>query len=280
MIRPEFPSDDGVYKHALEILSSLEATPACGRVATAGLLTSCQEIDGAKKDAELWVQNLKSTYAAQLAICEISETGSSVPQACQEIAIRYASPIKSTKVSKTGSRQIGECLQALETKPQWWTSYSNSRQNAVTLCQAARSDIDRGTDTAFGDREVLTMLDEFIKVNRKIVDTQSEAHAALSKAAKVSHEQFNLFRNEFIQSRRAFQDQLTNDLNVASTKTRSSFESLTGLLTTAVETAINALRSVSGTAESQMEDLGMVLFMHSFELLKIAHTDRKLRVRM
>lgn len=279
LIRPEFPGDDGVYKHALEILSSLEATPSCGRVATAGLLNSCQEIDGTKKDAELRVQNLKSVYAAQLAICEISETGLPIPQACHKIAIRHASTTGPIRTSNTGSRQIGECLQALEAKPQWWTSYSNSRQNAVTLCQAARSDIDRGTDAACADCRALTIADEFVKLNRKIVDTQSEAHAALSKAAKVSHEQLDQFRTHFIQYRRAFQDQLVKDLDIASIKTQTSFEGLTAMLATAMETAMNALKSVSSTAESQMEGLAMVRLMHSFELLIIAHMERILRVR-
>lgn len=64
---------------------------------------------------------------------------------------------------KVGIRHIRECLQSLESRPQWWTSYSNSRQNAAIMCQAARADIEKGMLNISDQKE----LGSFVNAHRR-----------------------------------------------------------------------------------------------------------------
>lgn len=145
------------YTQALQLLSSMQTSPSCNRLAASTLLSSCQDIDGTAHDAEGFLDDTKSIYAAQLAMCEISSTGLTIPSECEPLkpVIGQAEPrtlrgTSSNEKAKSGDRnsikkpQLSQCLQSLESRPQWWTSYSNSRQNAVVMCQAARVDIGRG----------------------------------------------------------------------------------------------------------------------------------------
>ena len=145
LIRPMTENNSGIYTHALQILSSLQTSPSCIRSATSTLLESCHSIDGSKTDVESQIEDVRSIYAAQLAMCEITSAGSSVPQSCKALApLRDATPHRNGGSLRLRKTQLGDCLQTLESRPQWWTSYSNSRQNAVVMCQAARFDIDKG----------------------------------------------------------------------------------------------------------------------------------------
>ena len=149
-----------VYTQAVQLLTSMQSSPSCNRLAASTLLTSCQSIEGSKTNAEGLLDDLKSVYAAQLAVCELTGAGSPIPQHCASLMWSESFPGKqglrgflSSRSEKlhgiAGSRdvdqkQLNQCLKSLESRPQWWTSYSNSRQNAVVMCQAARIEIDKG----------------------------------------------------------------------------------------------------------------------------------------
>jgi hypothetical protein len=91
------------------------------------------------------MEDVRSIYAAQLAICEIVSAETAIPQSCKSLALfpelKSHRELSSKSVRKD---HLSQCLQSLESRPQWWTSYSNSRQNAVVMCQAAREDIEKG----------------------------------------------------------------------------------------------------------------------------------------
>ena len=124
----------------------MQASPSCNRLAASTLLDSCHSIDGSKHDAEGTFEDVRSIYAAQLAICEIRSAESNIPQPCEALApILDSKKHKAASTSNIRKGQLSLCLQSLESRPQWWTSYSNSRQNAVVMCQAARVDIEKGT---------------------------------------------------------------------------------------------------------------------------------------
>ena len=144
-LQPRLGDDESVYRDALQIIASLEASPSCSRIATTLLLKSCRSMDGSKQDAENKFDDVKSIYAAQLAICEIANAGLSIPQSCNALApSKFAKASNLEALKQPTKTSIGQCLQALESRPQWWTSYSNSRQNAIIMCQATRIDIDKG----------------------------------------------------------------------------------------------------------------------------------------
>lgn len=140
------PEDQsGIYTHALQLLSSLQASPSCNRLAASTLLESCHSIDGSKHDAQASLEDARSIYAAQLAMCEIVSAEVIIPQSCKSLALVPESKSHRALSSKSIRKdQLRQCLQSLESRPQWWTSYSNSRQNAVVMCQAARVDIEKG----------------------------------------------------------------------------------------------------------------------------------------
>ena len=156
------------YAQALSMISGLKSSASCIRTATATLITSCQDIEGSTKKAhhgaeypEILLNDVKSIYAARLAVCELVEANALVPPQCSALmppestkedrglAAYFARKKPSTKSSQNGlegleSEKLVACLKSLESRPQWWTSYSNSRQNAVVICQAVRSDIEKG----------------------------------------------------------------------------------------------------------------------------------------
>lgn len=163
------PDQSGVYSQAFELLNSMQASPSCNRLAALTLLNSCQTIEGSAHDHEGSLDDIKSTYAAQLAICEISSTGLTIPPECESLNLTNEKGrirgfdehsnegrVKPSSRKKIGKRHLSQCLRSLESRPQWWTSYSNSRQNAVIVCQAARADIDRGILNSFLSNFFLT----------------------------------------------------------------------------------------------------------------------------
>ena len=150
LIRPLPDDQRGIYTQALQLLSSMQASPSCNRLAASTLLDSCHSIDGSRQDAETSFEDVKSIYAAQLAMCEIVSAKSTIPQPCGALAPALDSKRhKAASVKSVRKVQLSQCLQALESRPQWWTSYSNSRQNAVVMCQAARADIEKGISKQF-----------------------------------------------------------------------------------------------------------------------------------
>lgn len=152
------PDDSsGTFTQALQLLNSMQKSPSCNRLATSTLLESCQTIDGSIPGMEETLEDIKSAYAARLALCEISSAGLVIPSDCRPLMlvddlegkvglewIIGTGRAKSATSGNIGHRQLSQCLRSLESRPQWWTSYSNSRQNAVIMCQAARVDIERG----------------------------------------------------------------------------------------------------------------------------------------
>lgn len=152
-------SQSQVYTQALHLLDSLRASPSCNRVAASTLIHSCQSIDGSMSENEELQEDVKSIYAAQLAICEIKDAGSRPPGTCESflpdkhLQLSRKLTHSSDQISGMASalkRKLGSCLQSLEARPQHWTSYSNNRQNAVVMCQAARIQIEKGEHTHTG----------------------------------------------------------------------------------------------------------------------------------
>ena len=155
LMRPTPQEEPEIYAQALQILNAMQISPSCNRLAVSTLLTSCQAVDGSLSDAEASFDDIRSLYAAQLAVCELEGAGSTVPTQCKSMTpvqqtgnTEYRGP-GDTERLRPGSPEFNKhdlsvCLQLLESRPQWWTSYSNSRQNAGIMCRAARSDVDKG----------------------------------------------------------------------------------------------------------------------------------------
>jgi hypothetical protein len=88
-------------------------------------------------------------------------------------------------------QQLGQCLKSLESRPQWWTSYSNNRQNAVVMCQAARGQIEKGELSGRQVRVSIarakTCLDEMLDLQRSMAGVNSEMSSVLLKTIDSAH---------------------------------------------------------------------------------------------
>lgn len=152
------------FTQALHILTALESAPSCNRLATANLIDSCQSLgspNNANHHIVFTLDEVKSTFAARLAVCELQGAHAAIPSQCSTLlpdgrkpesrSLRCLLPKsdcsnekKSDMFSTTTVGELNHCLAALESRPQWWTSYSNARQNAVVMCHAARIEIEKG----------------------------------------------------------------------------------------------------------------------------------------
>lgn len=136
-------SQSEIYLKAMELLGSIQSAPSCNRLAASSLLTSCKSIEGSSSDSEHATDDVRSIYAAQLAVCELRSAGALTPPQCALIS-PTASEKQAKGYHKIDKYHLSQCLQSLESRPQWWTSYSNNKQNAVVMCRAARVDIEKG----------------------------------------------------------------------------------------------------------------------------------------
>ncbi|KAL8642137.1 MAG: hypothetical protein Q9226_008541 [Calogaya cf. arnoldii] len=204
-------SQSQVYANALHVLEELKASPSCHRLAAASLIRSCQSIDGSFSDPEDSLEDVKSVYAAQLALCEIMAAGTRHPQDCEAFLPGHSAQSK-RKVTHSFSNadpavkgKLSICLQALESRPQHWTSYSNNRQNAVVMCHAARVDIEK---------------DNLIRVHQSLVNTTSGASSALLRALAAANKAL-LDQKHFATEVEQFQQRLMQDLETSKANTQS-----------------------------------------------------------
>ncbi|KAL6714378.1 hypothetical protein ACLMJK_007801 [Lecanora helva] len=211
--KPEDPS--GTFAQALELLASLQTSPSCNRLAASSLLDSCQSIEDSQSDAEEIIEDYRSIYAAQLALCEIGSANPAMPQSCDQLVAVTKSRGKGTR--SVHKDRLNHCLQSLESRPQWWTSYSNNRQNAGVMCQAARIDIEKG------------------QLHKSMVETNAEASSALGRATKQANSALEQLQSDFTLARNAFQTQLHQELESSSEQVASFL----GRLLKSMETAIH-----------------------------------------
>ncbi|EGC49326.1 nuclear membrane fusion protein Kar5 [Histoplasma capsulatum var. duboisii H88] len=131
---------------------------------------SCQSIGGDddtdKNNSSNSLDNLKALFAARLAVCELIGAGAAIPEQCSPILISHSTYGHPGEQDQVQPSRLEPCLRSLESRPQWWTSYSNSRQNAAVMCQAARTEIEREHD---------------LKRYRKLIDITSILNDSLNQ---------------------------------------------------------------------------------------------------
>ncbi|KAG5300256.1 nuclear membrane fusion protein Kar5 [Histoplasma capsulatum G186AR] len=139
-----------VFSDAIKLLDSMKSSPSCNRLAATNLILSCQSIGGDddtdKNNSSNSLDNLKALFAARLAVCELIGAGAAIPEQCSPILISHSTYGHPGAQDQVQPSRLEPCLRSLESRPQWWTSYSNSRQNAAVMCQAARTEIEREHD--------------------------------------------------------------------------------------------------------------------------------------
>ncbi|KAL8767090.1 MAG: hypothetical protein Q9209_006317 [Squamulea sp. 1 TL-2023] len=245
-------SQSQVYTNALQVLEGLRASPSCHRLAAATLIHSCQSIDGSNPNPEDALEDVKSVYATQLALCEITDAGSRPPPNCEAFLPSNIAQ-SGRKLSRNSDRpaattialkgKLGLCLQSLESRPQHWTSYSNNRQNAVIMCQAARIDVDK---------------DDLIKLHKSLINTTADANSALMRALATANEAL-LKQRQFGTEVERFQQQLTQDLEASKTKTQSYLRTLMKNIESTLQNTIKSFADKVKKVETEAENVQKAL---------------------
>ncbi|KAI9046222.1 putative nuclear membrane fusion protein Kar5 [Aspergillus affinis] len=177
---------DAIFVEAVQLLETMKSSPSCNRLAASRLVTSCQSIgrinESIDPDTYVALEHVRSLYAASLAICELNEAGASTPSPCLPVTTpsqnkkrlfgfssKSKSPLQGPgNVSK---ELLATCLKTLESRPQWWTSYSNSRQNAIVICQAARVESEK---------------EELLELYKSIIEASVKLNSGLQEALRIA----------------------------------------------------------------------------------------------
>ncbi|GKZ81696.1 hypothetical protein AnigIFM56816_006218 [Aspergillus niger] len=134
--------------------------------------------------------------------------------------------------------QLESCLRSLESRPQWWTSYSNSRQNAVVICQAARFENER---------------EEIIALHRSIIEGSIKLDRGLQEALKEAAA--GSFRyKEFIHAVEDMRSKLVDSMEETELHFKTTFEKLvldmSAYVSSIIEPMVSAIRGLHGSAAS------------------------------
>ncbi|GKZ25288.1 hypothetical protein AbraIFM66951_002207 [Aspergillus brasiliensis] len=244
-----------LFSDALGLLDSMQASPSCNRMAVSKLVTSCQSIGGRseKPDPHIFtaLEHIRSIYAARLAICELNEAGAAVPTSCHPINMRLqqkkgifglSSGFKTHfNAAETVTKgQLESCLRSLESRPQWWTSYSNSRQNAVVICQAARFENER---------------EEIIELHRSIIEGTMKVDRGLQEALKMAATGTSRYK-EFIEAVEDMRSKLVDSMEETELRFKTTFEKIifemgayVGSIIEPVASAITGLHSSTASLD-------------------------------
>ncbi|OAL61846.1 hypothetical protein A7C99_6416 [Trichophyton rubrum] len=220
------PAQENVFfSKALHLLDSMQHAPSCNQRAATSLITSCQTLSPETSERRHHTHSdldyVKSLYAAQLAVCEITGTGAAIPEKCLDTFPSHDGRRPQYQDSSQGSQVVEEeriipaavlepCLRSLESKPQWWTSYSNSRQNAAVMCHAARFDIEK---------------EELLNHYRSLTEVTSGLNMHLNRSLESSYTQAQQYR-EFIRSIDTLRQNLLRDLRRDSNRIQSQVTEL------------------------------------------------------
>lgn len=129
---------DPVFEKAMHVVDNLATQSSCHRAAAAHLLVTCKAVGSELAEEpgkhEL-LERAKSVYAVRVAVCETGEGRAAVPLTCKPV---LNIPQRLTReIDVVSGKALGLCLEALMNEHYYWTSYSNNRQDANTLCQAS-----------------------------------------------------------------------------------------------------------------------------------------------
>jgi hypothetical protein len=129
--------EDPLLEKAMHVIDSVATRSTCHQAATAQLLVTCKAVGkdiAAEEGKHELLERAKSVYAVRLSVCETGEGRAAIPTTCKPI---LAIPRQlDSEFEIVNSRSLPPCLEALMAEHYYWTSYSNSRQDANTLCQA------------------------------------------------------------------------------------------------------------------------------------------------
>ena len=223
----------------------MKYSPSCNQIAATRLVTSCQSIGGqaASPGSEDYVtlEHIRSLYAARLAVCELNGAGTSIPAPCSPVAVLpqqkkglFGSTAKykpQGNVEDAIPQQLlGSCLKSLESRPQWWTSYSNSRQNAVVICQASRIENEK---------------EELLGLHRSMVDVTMKVNYGLEEALRMAAAK-SAEQQAFLHAIDAMRNRLAHELEETESHFKRVMKSVIHEIESSVDSVMASVASALG----------------------------------
>ncbi|PYI05475.1 hypothetical protein BO78DRAFT_408286 [Aspergillus sclerotiicarbonarius CBS 121057] len=278
LLKSKSQKQDVLFSEALGLLESMNSSPSCNRMAVSKLITSCQSIGGRSEPADtstfVTLEHVRSLYAARLAICELNEAGAVVPTPCLPITVR--SPQKKgifglssnyktgfNAVESISKGQLETCLKSLESRPQWWTSYSNSRQNAVVICQAARFESER---------------EELLELHRSIIQGSIKLDRGLQEALEAAAAGSARYK-EFVQAVEDMGGRLVYNLEETESHFKTTFgrllRDMEAYVGSVVESVASAIENLHGKTTLLDKNIGNATndANHLLHVLKSLHDE-------
>ncbi|KAH6633066.1 hypothetical protein C7974DRAFT_392059 [Boeremia exigua] len=246
-----------VISQAVDFVVSMQTAPTCTRMAASHLMNECKLLehapDFAKSRPEAYLDNVKTEYAAKLAVCELlsaqpPSTASPPPhcdilvpssRACSRGSWWSQAPPNPDKqcYPEYKDYQYSQCLKTLQSSPQYWTSFSNARQNAVVMCQASRDAIERENHL-----EIFKNLTQVIGVVSSNIKETTDEYASLLQDQK-----------RFADELRKTQSQFEEDVAVVQERALSAVSNLDSKFQTFLEGSISQL--ITALADGQSAEL-------------------------
>ncbi|KAF1911418.1 hypothetical protein BDU57DRAFT_552202 [Ampelomyces quisqualis] len=251
-----------VITQAVDFVVSMQNAPTCTRMAASHLMSECKLLehapDFAKSRPEAYLDNVKTEYAAKLAVCELlsAQPNNPVPpancdilvptsRACNKGGTWWYSRPETTVNEKQCYPEIKEyqyaqCLKTLQSSPQYWTSFSNARQNAVVMCQASRDAIERENHL------------ETFKNLTQVMD-------AVSSVMKKSTEEYETLirdQKQFTDEVREAQDRLKEDVHAVQEKALATVGTLDNKFHSFMETSMSEL--VTALADNRSNEIARI----------------------
>tara|TARA_R110002003_G_scaffold357_8_gene19154 strand:- start:21495 stop:22991 length:1497 start_codon:yes stop_codon:yes gene_type:complete len=214
--------------------------------------------DFAKSRPEAYLDNVKTEYAAKLAVCELLSAQPSNPmpppncevlvptsKACSKGGSWWYARPETTLNDKQCYPEIKEyqyaqCLKTLQSSPQYWTSFSNARQNAVVMCQASRDAIERENHL-----ETFKNLTQVMSAVSSAMQRSTEEYEALIKDQKAFADQV-----------REAQDRFKEDVQGVNEKALATVETLDNKFHAFMETSMSDL--ITALADNQSNEIARI----------------------
>ncbi|KAF9700160.1 hypothetical protein EKO04_001600 [Ascochyta lentis] len=243
-----------VISQAVDFVVSMQTAPTCTRMAASHLMNECKLLehapDFAKSRPEAYLDNVKTEYAAKLAVCELLSAqppSNAIPplhcdilvpssRACSKGGWWSQAPTESDKqcYPEYKEYQYSQCLKTLQSSPQYWTSFSNARQNAVVMCQASRDAIERENH-----------LETFKNLTQVMGAVSSSLKHTTDEYATLLHDQ-----KQFADELRESQSQFKKDVSAVQEKALATVSTLDDKFHTFMEASISELITVLADGQS------------------------------
>ncbi|KAL3465940.1 hypothetical protein BJX64DRAFT_33361 [Aspergillus heterothallicus] len=224
-------------------------------MAAGKLVTTCQVI-GRKPDTPTdpdtynTLDYVRSLYAARLAICELTGAGTPIPSSC--LSVNALPPQRKgfwpfivkestadSDIENVSKSDLAHCLQSLESRPQWWTSYSNNRQNAVVICEASRAEKEK---------------EEILELYKSIFQSSMKMNHGFGDALRMAAEETTKYR-AFAEATERLANEILQDLEDSKSSFRSTLESVFKGLETRFHSFLQGISSSLGNLQTGVTGL-------------------------